>query len=167
MLTIPPALLSWATYQSSLTQGLKAVAGDAQLDILGQTWDPPNIFDQQVLGLHHHSVFHRDISMSAWGEVCWFARTIIPDRTYEMHKVVFDRLKTESLGDLIFNDNRITRASLQHYSIDNQCVEYQWFALFITCQNELLWARRSQFMVDTSPFFLIEILLPPLMRYSL
>ncbi len=164
MKTIPPALLSWLTYQSSLTERLKAIAGDARLDILGQRWESPDVFDEQVLQLDSHRVLHREILTWAWDEPYWYARTIIPSTTYDVDPLFFGRLKTESLGHLIFNENRIKRDDLEHYTIDKEAIEYQWLTPVMYAQTETLWVRKSQFRLDSVPFFLIEILLPALMR---
>lgn len=164
-LTIPSALLSWVTYQSSLTKRLLAITGDARLDVLGQRWESADAFDQSILNLDNQPVLHREILMWAWDEPCWYARTIIPYETYYKDELLFDRLKSESLGDLIFSEMRIKRVYLAHYPIDRQSIEYQWLNPLMHADAKILWVRKSQFMLDSVPFFLIEILLPSLMRH--
>ena len=166
MLIIPSAILPWSTYQSSLTARLKVIADDARLDVLSQRWESPDAFDTAVLHLNDKSILHREILMWAWDNPCWYARTIIPSPTYHIDTVLFNRLKKESLGDLIFNEKRIKRDYLKFYAIDKLAQEYQWLNPQIHQNAETLWVRLSQFSLDDYPFFLIEVLLPGLLRYS-
>lgn len=167
MFRIPSGLLPWSTYQSSLTLRLKDIAGDARLDILSQRWESPDIFDEAVLHLDNKTILHREILMWAMDNPCWYARTIIPSTTYNIDAALFDRLKDESLGEIIFNDKRIKRDYLKFYPIDKLAHEYQWLDPMIHQNADTLWVRCSQFSVDEGPFFLIEVLLPGLMRYSM
>lgn len=161
------ALLPWLTYQNSLTERLQAKAGNTYLDVLGQDWHAPTIWEKEVLSISDKSVFCREIVMQAFTTPCWYARTIIPQSSYEAGIDIFVRLKNESLGLLIFSEVRIKRVSLMHYPIDTQCMEYYWLDETMHAGSKLLWARLSVFLIDeTFPFCLIEIMLPGIMRYS-
>lgn len=162
----PPSLLPWLTYEASLTDRLQAKAGNTRLDVLGQHWESPDLWDKQVLHIKDKAVLHREIVMWASDEPCWYARTIIPQTTHDAGKAIFDRLKNESLGALIFNEDRIKRASLIHYPIDAQSIEYHWLNETMHRKAKIVWVRMSTFTIDNVfPFCLIEIMLPGIMRY--
>ncbi len=174
----PALLLPWLTHQNSLTERLQEKAGKTRLEVLGQCWELPDWWDKQVLQIIDETVLHREILMWASKKPCWYARTIIPKTTYDASKTIFDRLKNESLGALIFNDDRIKRVSLSHYPIDEQTIEYHWLTDIMHSKTKPLWVRISTFIVtaalptppstpedNTYPFCLLEIMLPGIMRY--
>lgn len=166
MTSPPKMLLPWLVYQQSLTKKLKIAAGDARMDVLSQREETSDAWDLYKLKLKHTPVVHREILMWAFDSPCWYARTIIPSSTQQAHAALFDRLKAEPLGQLIFNGTAIKRASLIHYAISSQSMEYQWLNESMHQGESRLWVRLSEFTVKPHhPFFLVEILLPGLLRY--
>ena len=161
-------LLSWLTYEHSLTDRLnKNLDKPARLELLSQRWVSATWWDIYVLKLKKESVLHRDIIMWA-EEACWYARTILPASTYKSSPSFFDRLEREPLGQLIFHEPMIKRVEMINYSINKSSVEYYWLKkalVDVDILEEEYWLRFSSFIVnDLSPFFLIEVLLPGLMR---
>ena len=158
---------SWMTYQGSLTNKLKEIAGDARIELLGQGLELSNDWEKERLGITDSQVFRREIVMWAFDEPCWYARTIIPNKTYQADLSFFGRLRQESMGDLIFNGPTLKREDFKNYSIDVHSTEYEWARFLLKDTKTLLWIRLSTFTLrDDSPFFLIEILLPGLRRYN-
>ena len=99
--------------------------------------------------------------MSAHKIPCWYARTIIPSKTYNSDKVFFGRLKTEPLGNLIFDSNQVQRVSLINYPITPDNIEYYWITNWLKTNPTTVWARLSTFNFNSKfPFFLLEIFLP-------
>ena len=161
-----PQLLAWLIYEQSLTQKLKAASGDARLEVLEQRWELSDAWDQNTLNMDLSTVLHREILMWGLDTPCWYARTIIPDTTWQANRVLFDRLKKESLGQLIFNGTEIKRVSLMHYPITPSSIEYHWLNEAWHQAAPVLWVRLAEFVVnDHDSFFLVEILLPGLLRY--
>lgn len=162
----PPAnILPWLAYTHSLTEKLNALTGNTRLDVLHQSWDKPNAWDLHVLSLDCDQVMHREIAMRSFDSVCWYARTILPLSTYQSNKVLFDRLQNESLGELIFKSQQIERLSLTHYAISPESIEYTWLNKNLHEDAPILWVRLSEFQVNhDSSFYLLEILLPGLLR---
>jgi chorismate lyase len=163
---IPASLVPWVTHADSLTERLNAKAGNTHLEVLNHQWEKPNWWDKNVLHLDD-SVLHREILMWAGEDVCWYARSIIPRATYEFDAPFFDRLEKESLSKLIFNEPKITRVFMKHYPISENSIEYHWLDPFVQHDAKELWVRKSEFSLNqTAPFFLIEIFLPAIERYS-
>lgn len=164
----PRQLMPWLEHVQSLTAKLKHIAKDASLEVLSQHVEPSDEWDHTVLGLANQLVIHREIVMSAWEVPCWYARTILPMDTFNAHQLLFDRLKTETLGDLIFSGTDIKRMSITHFRVDDHSITNQFLTPELRQHEEQFWARLSEFSVrDKESFFLLEILLPGLMRYAL
>ncbi|MDP3704636.1 MAG: chorismate lyase [Legionellaceae bacterium] len=162
----PRKLLPWLTYVDFLTKKLYEKSGHTSLSVLSQGWGMASWWDRHVLGLDFGQVFHRDIVTSAWDESCWYARTVIPLATYQADSTLFDRLKTETLGALIFEGTKIKRVSLVHYPINKQMIEFQWLTTTMYGDSDILWVRSSAFTLASGDlFYLIEILLPGLETY--
>ena len=164
--TPPTNIIPWLAYTHSLTEKLNALTGDTRLDVLHQSWDKPDSWDKKILSLDCDQVMHREIAMWSFDSVCWYARTILPISTYQSNRALFDRLKSESLGELIFKSQQIERISLNYYAISPESIEYTWLNTSLHEDAPVLWVRLSEFQVnhDTS-FYLVEILLPGLLRY--
>ena len=103
--------------------------------------------------------------MYSFDNPCWYARTIIPQSTYNAHTTLFNRLQHESLGQLIFHGTEITRSNLRYYAITPNSIEYQWLHSDWHQQCETLWVRIANFQVlSNEQFYLIEIFLPFFMQ---
>lgn len=165
--SVSSRLQPWITYQTSLTEKLKKIAGDADLQLLKQVWEQADWWDKHVLKIANEQVMHREIVMCAKKKPCWYARTVIPQTTYSCDTVFFDRLENESLGKLIFEGNKVKRFMLMNYSINPSCIEYYWLTEWMHRHETELWVRLSGFTVsERFSFFLVEILLPELARYT-
>lgn len=173
MVSDPPQyLFPWLTCRTNLTEQLHAKSGDTALHVIQQTWEQANAWDRQMLSLQPGQVLHRDIVVRAWQRPCWFARTILPEKTYQAHLSLFERLNHEPLGNLIFQTPSIQRLYLRHYTIESSSPEYTWLPASIQVDAGQLWARLSEFQVHggveahaVTSFYLVEILLPNLEQY--
>lgn len=162
----PSYLIPWISCQSSLTDQLKELTGEASIEVLKEDWRSTNWWDNHVLHLGQQVVFHREIVMRSHQIPCWYARTIIPEVTYKAGRSIFSRLKTESLGALIFNEPDIKRIQLMHYPLSRESIEYHWLKSAWMSEERIVWLRLSTLMLEIHPFFLVEILLPGLERCS-
>lgn len=161
----PKKLIPWLRHQASLTEKLKTSVGEANLVLLEQNWFLPTWWDKFTLGIIKEKVFHRKILMVAQQRPCWYAQTIVPQQCYESNTTMFDRLMQESVGAIVFGETSIKRVTLLNYGIDKQCIEYYWLPNSINSVNQPLWLRFSEFkMANSESFYLIEILLPGLLR---
>ena len=159
----PEKLLPWLTYVHFLTDKLKSATGDARLEVLRQEWVKRNWWDKHTLGIQDELVLHREILMWSQANLCWYARTIIPESTYKTNTDLFDRLRKESLGHLIFQGSVIHRQQMYYYSITQDRIEYHWLNDVMHQHTKELWVRLSEFSVqEKGSFFLTEILLPGL-----
>ncbi|MCE3043907.1 chorismate lyase [Legionella sp. 16cNR16C] len=163
---LPPAeWATWLTHKAALTEKLRQETGDARLELIQQVMTKRNWWDRFFLGISEESVIHRDVMMFSGNQCCWFARSVIPESTFEQNNSFFNRLQKESLGQIVFNSPNVERVSLSHYSIDNNFQEYYWIKEELIRNASKLWVRYSRFIINGHfPFYLIEILLPDLSR---
>ncbi|MGL5742496.1 MAG: chorismate--pyruvate lyase family protein [Legionella sp.] len=154
-------LLEWLEHQASLTDKLKQTNGDAQLELLSQNWVNADWWDKNVLQIQDERVFCREIMMKSHGIPYWYAMSIIPQQCYDLDPSFFDRLKNESIKNLIFDENRVQRTHSLSYPLDNQCIEFYWVQKHIPSVAGILWARLAEFVFqEKESFYLIELILP-------
>lgn len=159
----PENLKKWLNYQTSLTERLQEIKGEAQLELISQQWVNADWWDQNVLQIQEDCVFKRDIIMKSHGVSYWFARSIIPKKCYELEPSFFDRLKNESIKNLIFGNNKVQRINGINYVIDHHCMEFYWVKKNINTVEGILWVRLTEFSFQQrESFYIAEIMLPEL-----
>lgn len=160
---------SWLEHKTSLTDKLKALAKSTTLQVLNHCWEPTHLWDQTALGLPADiTVLHRDIIMWADGAACWYARTVLPMPVFNIEAELFKRLDTEPLGELIHHHPHIERTNITPYEIKPHMPEYAYLKqnLKESTPQSKLWGRLSTFTIHKQhDFYLLEIMLPGLLRY--
>ena len=167
----PIWIVPWLKCRSLMTGKLQADlqsgSGSVQLKRIAETWTGVGWWERYMLGLEAGRMFQREITIAAGNDLCWYARTLVPELCYSAHESIFSRLQNESLGDILFSDARINRAGLKIYSIDAMAIEYYWLNQAWREDATCFWVRLSHFIIAEEPlhsFFLSEILLPGLGR---
>ncbi|EHL31118.1 chorismate--pyruvate lyase family protein [Legionella drancourtii] len=155
--------LEWINYQSSLTDKLRKVKGEVQLELIGQQWINTDLWSQSLLDIQDATLFQREILMRSQDVVYWYARSIIPQECYALDPVFFERLKNESIRNLIFEDGRVQRINSINYAVDNQCVEFYWVKKHLIAVDGILWVRIAEYSFQRKEsFYVVEIMLPEL-----
>lgn len=162
----PKNLLPWLTCTDMLTKKLFALSQNTNLQVIKHEFSHCDWWDKYVLGIDSDEVLHRQVLISAWDVPCWYARTIIPRKTYIKHEKLFAMLKNKTLGDLIFSDNGIVRSYLKYYLIDDSNIEYHWLDANLISSQKKIWARISKFTIQNDPFYLFEVFLSGLEKYT-
>ena len=159
----PKNLSAWLNYHHSLTEKLQESLGAINLELLSQKWVKPCWWDYYFLQIKDDLVFQREIIMRSHGIKYWYARTIIPQKCYELNPALFDRLQKESVGNLIFGNNEVNRVAHHYYSVDHHCIEFYWVKKHINTIHGTLWVRFAEFSIRNQEcFYLVEILFPEL-----
>lgn len=155
--------LEWVNYKQSLTDKLRDMHGDAQIELLSQHWVRTDFWSKSLLDVRDHSVFQREILMKSHDIPYWYARTIIPQRCYDLDTEFFGRLRKESVKNLIFNMEQVKRVNSINYPVDDQCVEFYWVKKYIPTIRDVLWVRIAEFsFMEKESFYLVEIMFPEL-----
>lgn len=155
--------LEWINYHHSLTDKLSKAKGGVQLELISQQWISTDLWSKNLLEIQDVSVFQREIIMKSHDVAYWYARSIIPQKCYDSAPAFFDRLKKESIKNLIFDNDRVCRINSINYPVDNQCVEFYWVKKYINTVQGILWVRIAEFSFQQKEsFYLVEIMLPEL-----
>lgn len=156
-------LLEWVNYYSPITDKLHKAKGQAQLELMSQRWITTDLWSKTLLNIDDSSVFQREILMNSHDVIYWYARSIIPQKCYALDPIFFDRLKNESIKNLIFDEKQVCRINSINYPVNNQCVEFYWVKKYINQIEEILWVRIAEFSFQNKEsFYLVEVMLPEL-----
>lgn len=159
----PHFLKKWRECEESLTDKLKNATGSADLELVFQNWIKSTWWDNNILQIRNDRIFLREIIMKNRGVDCWYARTIIPQRCFNLNTDFFKRLEQESIRNLIFGESKVQRLNMICYPVNGGCIEYYWVKKYIKSMPELLWVRLAEYsFLNKEHFYLIEILLPEL-----
>lgn len=151
----------WLNHQDPLTDKLKKITGDAQLGFISQQWVHSGWWNKQVLNISDKKVLQREIIMKSHNIAYWYARSIIPQKCYDLDPTFFDRLNNESLKSLIFGEDRVVRLNRICYPIDQQCLEFHWVKNILNFVEGILWVRLAEFSFHKKEsFYLAEVFLP-------
>ena len=165
----PPEKLSpWLFHEDSLTEKLKSTTGNSSIQVLGQGLFMPSAWDKEILGISEGLEFVREIIMYSHERRCWYARTLAPELTYQVHHDFFSRLERNALHVMLFQDRLAVRQSMTCYAISKNEPEFYWVKPFLFSHEAeygfnsvMLWVRRSCFLIGgKEPFYLLEIFFP-------
>lgn len=159
----PEFLKDWREHQHSLTDKLKVAKGSTQLKLISQSWIKPTWWDRYLLQINDELIFQREIMMRHHGIDYWYARTIIPQKCYNLNPDFFKRLEKESIRNLIFDEDKVHRVHMINYPIDKQCIEFNWVKKHLNMVHGMLWVRLAEFSFQhLESFYIAELLLPEL-----
>lgn len=167
MISPSPTIQAWLDYPTSITDRLKIYHPNVHLVCLKQAWFTADAWEQTTIDAAN--LFRREILMYAGEHACWYARTMIPEHTYTQEQVRFARLKTEPLGQIIWQSSDIERQHMTQFCLDQNTLLYQHLTQIpqLTLNISPLWGRLSTFIIKTTlPFYLLEIFLPELQHYA-
>ncbi len=148
----PASVLSWLETPTSITEKAKTSCHHVRLQLLGQQW-------HKVSG---RSVFIREIVIYCDEEPAWYAQTLIPSKTYQLRADQFKNLQENPIGNILFSDPHITREDCFYAYLTPATKEYQEAMKhnFSDTPPPGLWARKSIFLIDGEPLYIMEIFYP-------
>ncbi|APC92142.1 MULTISPECIES: chorismate--pyruvate lyase family protein [Francisella] len=98
----------WLNDAKNLVTSLSKFYGEIKLDKISQQLTDVNALEQSLLAIQ--SALVRQITLSSINQTLVFARTIIPDNTYEYFTQELDKLGTKPIGDnLLFDKAKFAR----------------------------------------------------------
>ncbi|MBN9230124.1 MAG: 4-hydroxybenzoate synthetase [Legionella sp. 40-6] len=159
--TCSKPVLAWLNWQASLTDRLRELTGEAEVQLLKQQWLNTDFWARSMLSIKDTMVFQREILMKSQGISYWYARSIIPKSCYDLEADFFQRLNEESIRNLIFDEPKVERINSVNYVIDQQCVEYYWVKKYIPNLPTPLWVRLAEYsFLGRESLYLLEVMLP-------
>ena len=162
---MPMVLIDWMLCQQAITDKLSRIAQHVRVEVLSHQWQPTNDWEHRLLRVTDSQLIRRDVVIKADGQPCWFARTMIPEQTYQQDPVFFDRLERTSLRTLVYHEPRVLRSLMHSYSFSQAVLEYHWLPQSFSEVADHLWGRLSMFHFDRQGYFyLFEVFLPRFIR---
>lgn len=146
----PESMWAWMQTKTSITEKARDSCQVVRLKLLKEDWES--------------TVFIREINLFCDEKIAWYARTWIPEKTYQRRSAQFKALHGRPLADILYNDPDITREDFVYAYLDPSTLEYQWAMKHYPHKKDEntilpthLWARKSVFLIDGEPLYLMEI----------
>ncbi len=161
---LPARLRAWLLDPGSLTQRIVcACRGAFRVNLLSQSWRRPLTSEAQALGLAggRHALV-REVQLLCDAAPWVYARTIIPAATLTGAERRLARLRTRSLGAVLFSDPSMQRGATE---IARLVPGDRLFALAtrgLDLPLEEIWGRRAIFRLSDKPLLVSEVFLPAL-----
>lgn len=163
----PKALIPWLFSDTPITNKLHELTGEAKLVLLSQGLISPTPCDKKICHLSDVSLMVREIIMQSHGRTYWYARTLIPSVCYQQDNLFFDRLKNETLRELIYNEPKVRRVNRTIYSVTSNSLEMNWIKPHERILELDYWMRVSEFLFcELETFYLIEIFFPSILELA-
>ena len=160
--SLPYDLREWLTDSGSLTKRLQSVSEQAvNVELLHYDWHTAlpeeSLFLQQPL---RRIQLEREVLLCDGDRPEIYARTIIPQSTYQVLPSRFDNLGTKPLGQMLFDEPTLSRSDIEVACLTSQHWLYQLATEWLDIRPDILWARRSCFYLNGNPVLVCEIFLP-------
>lgn len=161
----PGALWSWLIDEGSLTQRLKARAGDGfALQVLAESFEPLRRSDAQRMGVTFpQDALIREVRLDAHGRGAIHAVTVIPQSTIEAHPELGE-LGGRPLGEALFNHKagaEIDGEVAQREPFEVACLEpdhalAERALAALGEPRDSVWVRRSVVRLGDAPLLIHE-----------
>jgi chorismate--pyruvate lyase len=161
----PGALWSWLTDEGSLTQRLRARAGEGfALQVLAESYEPLRRSDAQRMGVPFpQDALIREVRLDADGRGAIHAVTVIPQSTIAAHPALAE-LGGRPLGEALFNPKdgaELDGEVAQREPFEVACLEpdhalAERALIALGEPREQLWARRSVVRLGDEPLLIHE-----------
>ena len=160
----PDILKQCLTEPDSLTHLLNQYcAGGIELKLNHQDWQSAAGEESELLEMQQgETAFVREIQLNCQEKPWVFARSVIPQQTYNLRQAEFSSLGLKPLGEVLFSDQTIQRKGIEICRITAESIFSR-----LSCDDSLngidmLWCRRSVFLIEQHPLLVSEVFLPEL-----
>ena len=159
---LPRNLNDWLSDPGSFMQRLRFYgANNPHVTVLKQNWRFPLLDEKVALDISGRAyALIREVLIQSPGKKWMFARTVFPRMTLTGKQQCLARLKTRSLGSVLFKDPSLERSEFEVMCIHPGHPWHTYISKEIKTTLPELWARRSLFRVKNKPLLLTEVFLP-------
>ena len=151
-------LKSWLYETALLTARLKQSAKNFQLKVLKETYGEhsPLLSDVPITDNN----YIREIMMLSDNEPCILGQTTVPEDTLQ-HNGWAKKLGSKGLGEALVNLPNVSRSAFNFsFCVGNNSVLKKYGMEFLETESMHLWVRRSSFLIENRPLWVVEIFLP-------
>lgn len=162
----PAHIRSWLTESGSLTRRLKLLAGACfNVSVEYQRWSRPTLGERHLTAIRHGEYANiREVMLRCGKQGLVVARTVIPRQMLTGRQRRLISLGTRPLGEVIFAEPGLKRDCFEIAVISPEL----FFPNVLTDQGnqEMIWGRRTCYLIHDKPILISEIFLPALFRYE-
>jgi chorismate--pyruvate lyase len=163
---LPDVLRDWLIDPSSLTSRLKKHSDSFRVELLGQKIEACHAGEANNVIKEGEQVLVREVLLYCDDIPHVFARSLLPLSSLTGAEQVLANLGTQSLGQVLFNNPSLERQCIEISSFSaNSSVAILAKSLSISIE-QLLWGRRSIFMLENKPLMVAEVFLPDAVAYQ-
>ena len=151
-------LKSWLYETALLTNRLKQSAENFQLKVLKETYGQhsPLLSDLRINGNN----YIREIMMLSDNKPCILGQTTVPEDTLK-HNGWAKKLGNKGLGETLVNLPNVSRSAFNFsFATSNNLILKKHGVNLTEKEGINLWARRSSFLIENKPLWVVEIFLP-------
>ena len=151
-------LKSWLYETALLTARLKQSAKSFQLKVLKETYGEhsPLLSDVPITDNN----YIREIMMLSDNEPCILGQTTVPEDTLK-HNGWANKLGSKGLGEALVNLPNVSRSAFNFsFCVGNNSVLKKYGMELPETESMHLWVRRSSFLIESRPLWVVEIFLP-------
>ncbi len=151
-------LKSWLYETALLTARLKQSAKSFQLKVLKETYGEhsPLLSDVPITDNN----YIREIMMLSDNEPCILGQTTVPENTLK-HNGWANKLGSKGLGEALVNLPNVSRSAFNFsFCVGNNSVLKKYGMELPETESMHLWVRRSSFLIENRPLWVVEIFLP-------
>ncbi len=158
----PKALRACLTESGSLTQYLNQFCDqELSLRLLNQSWQKPTLDECKLLNIQFGKyAIIREIILGCENLSWVYARTVIPNATYQKRKHQLSRLGLVPLANILFSDRNISRQDMSLHRLQVSTLAISNVINTNELGTDALWSRRSIFDISDSLFLVQEVFLP-------
>lgn len=170
---ISASLKNWLLDEGSLTARLKAQCSDFSVKVIGEKKQLCSSDEACSFIKAGEEILVREVLLYCDNIPQVFARSLLPLTSLTGEGQALENLGTQPLGQVIFNNPSLQRQRLEVSSFDcsssvaklaQQLVDKA--SVDLDSPNELLWGRRSIFMLESKPLMVAEVFLPSAFAYQ-
>jgi len=151
-------LKSWLYETALLTTRLKQSAKNFQLKVLKEAYAEPSPLLSDVSINDNNYI--REIMMLSDNEPCILGQTTVPEDTLKYNGWA-KKLGTKGLGEALVNLPNVNRSAFNFsFCVGNNSVLKKYGMELPETESMHLWVRRSSFLIENRPLWVVEIFLP-------
>jgi chorismate--pyruvate lyase len=167
LLAKPPIkLVDWLLDPGSFMLRLKRFGvQDAKVKVLSQRWEVPATVERYQLSIQPRQyALVREVLIGSPKQQWMFARTVIPAATLTGREQLLARIKSRSLGTLLFKNPHMARSEFEMCCVKKTSAWFEEINAHAKLKMTDCWARRSVFFLRQKSLLLTEVFLPDLME---
>jgi len=164
------SMREWLLHSDSLTAKLIGHCDEFRVEVLGQQVQACQP-DEACAGIHEgEQVLVREVLLFCDNVPHVFARSLLPLTSLTGEQQQLAHLGEQPLGQVIFNNMNLQRKTIELASFDKHSNVLQLWKNINSPETlqypDILWGRRSLFVLDGKPIQVAEVFLPAALMYQ-